>query len=71
MEPASLVFQSSWKGSALSVDATINHKVVCLADHLARCDIVHSSVTRGHDDQFCLLLSSLLSGLPSVTTRAV
>ena len=65
------MFQSSWKGSGLSVDAIINHKVVCLADHLTHCDIVHSSVTRDHDDQFCLLLFSLLSGLPSVTTHAV
>ena len=39
-----------------------------MTDHLAHLDAVHSGVTKDCEDQF---LSSLLPGLPSLTSRAV
>ena len=42
-----------------------------MTDHLAHLDAVHSGVTKDREDQFWLLLSSLLSGLPSLTSHAV
>ena len=71
MESASLAFQSSREGSALLVDAIIHHEEIHLTDHFAHLDAVHSGVTKHRDDQFRLLLSSLLPGLPSLTSRAV
>ena len=71
MESASLVFQSSRQGSALLVDAITRHEEVHLTDHLAHLDAVHSGVTKDREDQFRLLLSSLLPGLPSLTSHAV
>ena len=71
VESASLTFQSSWEGSAFLVDAIIHHEEVHLIDHLAHLDAVHSGVTKDREDQFRLLLSSLLPGLPSLTSRAV
>ena len=71
VESASLAFRSSREGSALLVDAIIHHEEVHLTDHLAYLDAVHSGVTKDREDQFRLLLSSLLPGLPSLTSRAV
>ena len=44
---------------------------VCLADYLAHLNAVHIRVTRDCGDQSCLLLSSLLSGFPFLTTHPV
>ena len=55
----------------LLVDAIIHHEEVYLTDHLAHLDAVHSDVTKDREDQFRLLLSSMLPGLPSLTSRAV
>ena len=41
---------------------TIHHYII------AHLDAVHSGVTKDHEDQFRLLLSSLLPGLPSLTS---
>ena len=71
MESASLAFRSCQEGSALLVDAIIHHKEVCLTDHLAHLDAVHSGVTKDRENHFRLLLSSLFPGLPSFTFRAV
>ena len=71
VESASLAFQSSREGSALLVDAIIHHEEVHLTDHLTHLDAVHSGVIKDREDQFWLLLSSLLPGLPSLTSRAV
>ena len=71
VESASLAFRSSREGSVLLVDAIIHHEDVRLTDHLAHLDAVHSDVTKDREDQFRLLLSSLLPGLPSLTSRAV
>ena len=71
VDSASLAFQSSQEGSSLLVTAIVNREVVCLADHLAHLVVVHSRVTASRDDQCRLLLSSLLSSMLSVTTRAV
>ena len=71
VESASLAFQSSREGSALLVDAIIHHEEVHLTDHLAHLDAVHSGVTKDPEDQFRLLLSALLPGLPSLTSHAV
>ena len=71
MKSATLAFRSSQEGSALLVDAIIHHEEVHLTDHLANLDAVHSGVTKDREDQFRLLLSSLLPGLPSLTSRAV
>ena len=71
VESASLAFRSSREGSALLVDAIIHHEEVRLTDHLAHLDAVHSGVTKDREDQFRLLLSSLLPGLPSLTSHAV
>ena len=49
----------------------IHYEEVHLIDHLAHLDAVHSGVTKDREDQFRLLLSSLLPGLPSLTSRAV
>ena len=68
---ASSAFQSSQEDSVLLIDTIINHGRVYLVDHLVHVDAVHIHVTRDHQDQSRLLLSSLLSGLPSLTTRAV
>ena len=57
MKSASLVFHFSWEGSMLLVDAIIiNLEVVSLIDHLAHLYVIHSSVTRGHEDQFFVAL---------------
>ena len=48
----------------------IGHEV-CLTDHLAHLEIVHSDVSRYHEDQFHQSLSFCLSYLPSVTSHAV
>lgn len=53
------------------VDAITNHEVFCLSGHLVHLDMVHFSVSGNHEDQFYQSLSSLLSSLPSLTTRAV
>jgi len=68
---ASLAFQSSQEGSSLLVSAIINHGVVSSADHHTHLDVVHYDVTRCHEDQFRLVFSSVLSGMPSMTSRAV
>ena len=68
MKSASSAFQSSQESSVLLIDAIVNHGRVCLADHLAHLDALQ---TRDREDQSRLLLSSLLSGLPSLTTRTV
>jgi len=71
VDSASLAFQSSQEGSSLLVTAIVNHGLVSLADNHAHLDMVHSNVTRCHEDQFHLVFSSVLSGLPSMTSRAV
>ena len=71
VESASLVFQSSQEGSVLLVDAVIHHEEIHLTNHLAHLDAVHSGVTKDCEDQFRLLLSSMLPGLPSLTSLAV
>ena len=71
MNSASLVFQSSRQGSSLLVDAIIKHEEVCLIDHLAHLEMVHSDVSMYRKDQFHQSLSSCLSYLPSVTSRAI
>ena len=43
--------------------------MVHLTDHLAHLDAVHSGVTKDREDQFRLLLSSLLPGLPSCAVQ--
>ena len=55
----------------LLVDAIIHHEEVHLTDHLAHLGAVHSGVTKDREDQFLLLFSSLLPGLPSLTSCAV
>jgi len=49
----------------------VNHVHVSLADHHAHLDTVHSNVTRCREDQFRLVFSSVLSGMPSMTSRVV
>jgi len=71
VDSASLAFQSSQEGSSLLVTATVNHGLVSLADHHAHLDMIHSNVTRCCEDQFCLVFSSVLSGMPSMTSCAV
>ena len=71
MNSASLVFQSSRQGSSLLVNAIIKHEEVCLTDHLAHLERVHSDVSMYCEDQFHQSLSSFLLYLPSVTSRAV
>ena len=68
---ASSAFQSSQVDSVLLIDTIVNHGRVYLVDHLVHVDTVHIHVTRDHEDQSCLLLSSSLGGLPSLTTCAV
>jgi len=68
---ASLAFQSSREGSSLLVSVIMNHGHVSLADHHAHLDMVHSNVTRCCEDQFHLVFSSVLSGMPSMTFHAV
>ena len=53
------------------VDAIIKHEKVCLTDHLAHLEMVHCDVSRYREDQFHQSLSSCLSYLPSVTSRAL
>ena len=68
MKSASSAFQSSQEGSVSFIDAIVNHGRVCLADYLAHLNAVHIRVTRDCGDQSCLLLSSLSSGFPFLTT---
>jgi len=68
---APLAFQSSWEGSSLLISAIVNHVHVSLADHHAHLDTFHSNVTRCREDQFRLVFSSVLSGMPSMTSCAV
>ena len=68
VKSASSAFQSSQEGSVLFIDAIVNHGRVCLADYLAHLNAVHIRVTRDCGDQSCLLLSSLSSGFPFLTT---
>jgi len=71
VDSASLAFYSSREGSSLLVSAIVNHGLVSLADHHAHLDMVHSNVTRCHDDQCLLVFSSVLSGMPYMTFCAV
>jgi len=66
-----LTFQSSWEGFSLLVSAIISHGAVSLADHHAYLDMIHSNVTRCHEDQFRLVFFSVLSGMPSMTSHAI
>ena len=71
MDSASLAFQSSHESSALSIDAIVNHDAVSLVDHLNHLDMVHADVTKRHEDKFHLLLSSVLSCMPSSVCHAI
>ena len=71
VESACLAFRSSREGSALLVDTIIHHEEAHSTDYLVHLDAVHSGVTKDREDQFRLLLSFLLPGLLSLTSRAV
>ena len=71
VKSASSAFQSSQEYSVLLIDAIVNHEKVCLADHLSHLDAVYILMTRDCGDQSRLLLFSLLSGFPFLTTHAV
>ena len=42
---ATLTFQSSRQGSSVLVDAIIKHEEVCLTNHVAHLEMVHSDVS--------------------------
>jgi len=71
VDSASLAFQSSREGSSLLVSAIVNHGLVSLADHHAHLDMIHSNVARCCENHFCLVFSSVLSGMSSMTSCAV
>ena len=71
VDSASLLFQFSCESSALLIDAIVNQGAVSLANHFTYLDMVHAAVTRSHEDQYQLSLSSLLSSMPSLTSRAI
>ena len=71
MDSASLPFQFSCESSALLTDTIVNQGAISLANHFAYLDMVHAAVTRSHEDQYQLSLSSLLSSMPSLTSHAV
>ena len=66
VDSASLAFQIPCESSAILIDAIVNQGVVPLVDHLSHLDMmVHAAVTSSHEDQYQLLLSSLLSCIMS------
>ena len=71
MKSGSSAFQSFQKGSVLSIDGIVNYGRVCLTDYLSHMDAVYICVTSDCGDQSRLMLISLLSGFPFLTTCAV
>jgi len=64
-----LAFQCSQECSSLLVSTIVNHGHV--SHHHTHLDMVHSNVTRCREDQFHLVFSSVLSGMPFMTSCAV
>jgi len=71
VDSASLPFQSLQECSSLLVCAIVSHVAVSLADHHVHLDMICSNVTSCREDQFHLVFSSVLSGMPSMTSCAV